>query len=70
VRINLYSRGRDVDGLIDRCRQLGVADVGYACAHMPGFVETGVPDRERLRQDVGRLSRAATTAPASAPACT
>jgi sugar phosphate isomerase/epimerase len=63
VRINIYSHGHDVDGLIARCRQLGVADVGYACAGMPGVAETGVPDRERLRGDVDRLRAAGIAVP-------
>ena len=63
MQINVYSRGRDIDALIGRCRELGVTNVAYACAHMPGFAATGTPDPEQLRADVGRLRDAGIDVP-------
>ena len=46
----------DADGLIARCRQLGVRQVCLTLESMPGFTETGAPEPRRLREFARRLA--------------
>src|SRR6266536_159153 len=48
----------DAEGLIARCRQLGVRQVCLTLESMPGFSETGVPELRALREFARRLADA------------
>ena len=48
----------DADATIARCRQLGVDSVFVGCASIPGYRETGIPDRDALRALKSDLERA------------
>ena len=48
----------DAEGLIARCRQLGVRQVCLALESMPGFSETGAPEPRALREFARRLADA------------
>jgi sugar phosphate isomerase/epimerase len=63
VEINIHSRGLDMDRLIARCRALGVTNVGYACAGMPGYAEQGWPDPDQLRRNLDQLRQAGIAVP-------
>lgn len=56
--IVLYANSADPDALIARCQALGVNQVCLTLESLPGFAETGVPERRALRTLVRRLADA------------
>lgn len=45
----------DVHATVDRCKQLGVQHVCVQCASLPGYQESGYPEKASLREIKGRL---------------
>ncbi|MAG36761.1 MAG: hypothetical protein CL878_11050 [Dehalococcoidia bacterium] len=61
--VALHARADDADALIARCRSLGVSHVCLSLAAVPGFADTGVPDRAYLQRFLRRLTDAGIHAP-------
>src|SRR5687768_13272256 len=64
MEIILYANNGDADALIARCHALGVNQVCLTLDSLPGYAETGVPEREALRALVQRLAKAGIGVPA------
>jgi mannonate dehydratase len=56
--VAVHANRWDAEGLIARCRQLGVRQVCLSLENMPGFGETGVPEPRALREFARRLADA------------
>ncbi len=61
--IALHASVNDADTLIARCRHLGVRHVCLSLGAVPGFADTGVPDRAYLRRFLRRLADAGVEVP-------
>ncbi len=61
--VALHAPADDADALIARCRRLGVRHVCLSLGAVPGFADTGVPDRANLQQFLRRLADAGVQVP-------
>lgn len=63
MEVAIHCSKLEVDGLIARCRDLEVSQVCLALASVPGYLETGVPDRDLLDALIRRLAEAGLEVP-------
>ena len=61
--VALHAPADDAAALAARCRRLGVRHVCLSLGAVPGFMETGVPDRAYLRRFLRRLADAGVEVP-------
>ena len=63
MRVTMHAQYQDPDQVVTRAKKLGVTDVCLTLAGVPGFAESGVPDRAALGDFVSRLADAGVRVP-------